>query len=84
VGEAADRKVKEIEQTRQRLEADLRELEDRMPAPLRSVKGVLGALAGTAGGAFVLRKLLSKRSEDRKHNAEVVVRVVREDRRRRD
>lgn len=80
MGEAADRKVTEIDETRQRIEADLQELEDRMPAPLRSVKGLVGALVGTAGGAFVLRKLLSKRSQ-RKPATEVVVRVVREDER---
>jgi hypothetical protein len=78
MGEAADRKVNEIEATRNQLEVDLRELEERMPAPLRSVKGVVGALVGSAGGAFVLRKLLSRRSEKRS-KAEVIVRVVRED-----
>jgi hypothetical protein len=78
MGEAADRKVNEIEATRNQLEVDLKELEDRMPAPLRSAKGVVGALVGTAGGAFVLRKLLSRRS-DKKSKAEVIVRVVRED-----
>ena len=83
MGEAADRKVTEIEQTRRQLEADLGELESRMPAPLRSMKGLVGALAGSAGGAFVLRKLLSKRS-DKKSKAEVVVRVVHEDRVRKD
>jgi hypothetical protein len=75
--------VSEIEETRRQLEADLGELESRMPAPLRSVKGVLGALAGSAGGALVLRKLLSKRSE-KKSKPEVVIRVVREDRVRKD
>lgn len=80
MGEAAARKVTEIEETRRRLEDDLKELEDRMPAPLRSVKAVVGTLVGTAGGAFVLKRVLSKRS-DRKPAAEVVVRVVREDER---
>jgi hypothetical protein len=83
VGEAADRKVTEIEQTRRQLETDLGELEARLPAPLRSMKGIVGALAGSAGGAFVLRKVLSKRKE-KKPQAEVVVRVVHEDRVRKD
>lgn len=74
MGEAAARKVTEIEETRRRLEADLRELEDRMPAALRSGK----ALIGTVGGAIVLRKLLSRRS-GRTAPTEVVIRVVRED-----
>ena len=81
MGEATARKVTEIEETRHRLEADLKELEDRMPAPLRSVKGIVGTLVGTVGGAFVLKKLLSKRSKS-KPATEVVIRVVREDERR--
>jgi hypothetical protein len=78
MGEAAARKVTEIEETRQRLETDLRELEDRMPAPLRSGKALVGTLVGTVGGALVLRKLLSRRS-GRTPPTEVVIRVVRED-----
>ncbi len=78
MGEAAARKVTEIEQTRQRLETDLRELEERMPAPLRSGKAIVGMLAGTMGGAIVLRRLLS-RGNDRTPPTEVLIRVVRED-----
>ena len=78
MGEEATRKVTEIEQTRRRLEDDIKELEDRIPAPLRSLKGILGSIVGTAGGAFVLKKLVSKRSKD-KDKTEVVVRVVRDD-----
>ena len=44
MGEAADRKVTEIAETRQRIEADLRELETRIPSPLRSGKSVMGVL----------------------------------------
>ena len=78
MGEAATRKVTEIEETRRRLETDLRELEDRMPSALRSVKALAGALVGTVGGAIVLKKVLSRRS-DRAKPTEVVIRVVRED-----
>jgi hypothetical protein len=78
MGEAAARKVTEIEETRRRLETDLRDLEDRMPAPLRSGKALVGTLVGTLGGAIVLRRLLSRRSE-RTSPTEVVIRVVRED-----
>ena len=78
MGEEATRKVTEIEQTRQRLEDDIKDLEDRIPAPLRSLKGILGSIVGTAGGAFVLKKLVSRRSKD-KDKTEVVVRVVRDD-----
>ena len=77
MGEAADQKVTEIAETRRRLEADLRELESRIPAPLRSVKSVAGLLGGSALGALVLGKVRSKRSNGRP--TEVVVRVVRDD-----
>ena len=77
MGEAADQKVTEIEDTRRRLEADLRELEARIPAPLRSVKSVAALLGGSALGALVLGKVRSKRSHGRP--TEVVVRVVRDD-----
>ena len=42
MGEAADRKVKEIEETRRQVEADLSELEARIPSGLRSVKTIVG------------------------------------------
>jgi hypothetical protein len=79
MGEAATRKVTEIEETRRRLEADLRDLEDRMPAPLRSGKAIAGMLIATFGGAILLRRKRSKRSKGTAPT-EVVIRVVREDR----
>lgn len=79
MGEATDRTVKEIEEARRRLETDLRELEARLPARLRSVRSMGVLLGGSALGALVLRKARSKRSHDRP-SAELVVRVVREDR----
>lgn len=79
MGEAADRKVKEIEQTRRELESDLRELEDRLPAPLRSVKSMVGVVVGsTVLTALVLRLFRSRRSNGTP-SAEVVVRIVRDD-----
>jgi hypothetical protein len=78
MGEAATRKVAEIEETRQRIEADLLDLEDRLPAPLRSGKALVGTLLGTLGGAIVIRRILSKRSKGT-NPQEVVIRVVRED-----
>jgi len=78
MGQAADRKLSEIAESRRRLDADLRELEGRLPAPVRSVK----ALAGLAAGSVVLSALaaraLRKRS-DKTDRTEVVIRVVRED-----
>ena len=78
MGQAADRKVTEIEEARHRLELDLRELEDRLPAPLRSVKSLVGLLLGSAVLAFLARRVRSGRS-DRSPATEVVVRIVRDD-----
>jgi hypothetical protein len=78
MGEATDGKVTEIDAVRRQLEVDLRELEERLPAPLRSVKSVGALLGGTALAALVLGRSRSKRS-DRRRSQEVVVRVVRDD-----
>ena len=79
MGQAADRKVAEIEHTRRQIEADLEELESRMPAPLRSAKALVGIVIGsTALTALVLRAVRSKRTDERP-SAEVVVRIVRDD-----
>jgi hypothetical protein len=79
VGETTDRAVTEIEETRRRLEADIRELEERLPAPIRSAKSVFGVLLGTVALGVLLRSRRSRRS-GRGPAAEVVVRIVREDR----
>ena len=80
MGQAADRKVIEIDEARAQLELDLQELEDRLPAPLRSMKSLVGMLLGTAVLMFLaLRRFRSKRSAGAPA-AEVVVRIVREDR----
>ena len=79
MGEAADRKVTEIDQTRQRIEADLRELEARLPAPLRSTKTVAGAIVGITALAALLRRRSRSKSSDTKPAAEVVIRIVRDD-----
>jgi hypothetical protein len=72
--------VIEIEEARTQLELDLRELEDRLPAPLRSMKSLVGMFLGTAVLVFLsLRRFRSKRSASAPA-AEVVVRIVREDR----
>ena len=80
MGQAADRKVIEIDESRTQLELDLQELEDRLPAPLRSMKSLVGMLLGTAVLMFLaVRRFRSKRSASAPA-AEVVVRIVREDR----
>jgi hypothetical protein len=79
MGEAADQKVTEIDESRRQLETDLRELEARLPVPLRSSKAMAGLLFGSgAFAALVLRKRRSKRP-DAPPTAEVVVRIVRDD-----
>ena len=79
MGAAADRKVTEIEATRHQLEADLRELETRLPTNVRSLKSLVGLLVGSAAfGLFVLERFMGKRSKD-KPATEVIIRVVRED-----
>ena len=78
MGEAADRKVIEIDEARTQLELDLRELEERLPVPLRWMKSVVGMFIGSAVLMFlVLRRFRSKKSPA--PAAEVVVRYVRED-----
>jgi hypothetical protein len=68
----------EIEQTRSQLEADIRELEDRLPPPLRSVKALFGvAVTSTLLMGLLLRLMRSRRSDQ--PSAEVVVRIVRDD-----
>jgi LPXTG-motif cell wall-anchored protein len=82
MGEAADRKVKEIEETRSRVDDDLRELEERLPSPVRSAKTVAGAVAGSSVMAGSLGWVMRRRKKKRKQQertTEVVVRVVRED-----
>ena len=79
MGDAADRKVTEIDETRRRLEADLRELEARLPAPLRSAKSVLGVIVGTTALAALIRRRSRSKRSDGRPAAEVVIRVVRED-----
>ena len=69
----------EIGEARQQLELDLRELEDRRPGPLRSVKSLVGVVLGTALMAFLVRRARKRRS-DRTPAAEVVIRIVRDDR----
>jgi hypothetical protein len=78
MGQATDSKVMQIEGTRRQLENDIRELEDRLPPPLRSMNALAGVvLTSTVLMALLLRMLRSKRSD--RPSAEVVVRIVRDD-----
>ena len=79
MGQAVDRKVREIEETRAKLDVDLRELEQRLPGPLRTARRVTGAAAGSTLLAGFLARRRKKRNDDRSRRQEVVVRVVRDD-----
>jgi len=79
VGQAVDRKVREIEETRAKLDGDLRELEQRLPAPIRSAKKVAGAAAGSTLIAGLIARRRKKRNDEKARRQEVVVRVVRDD-----
>jgi hypothetical protein len=67
MGESAAETVREIEATRARLETDLRELEDRLPAPAVWAKRVVGvAVGGGISGAvfwFGVRRVRKRRKE---------------------
>jgi len=70
----------EIEGTRERLQADLAELEARLPSRVRSMKAIVGlGLASTALMGLLVQALRSRRSST--PSAEVIVRIVRDDER---
>jgi hypothetical protein len=79
MGENAAATVNEIEQTRDRLEENLTELQDRMPAPAVWVKRAAGLAAtggaGTTMTMFVLRRRRKKKAGARAH-AEPVNAVI--------
>lgn len=78
MGQDAARAMTEIEQTRERLQTDLAELEARLPAPVRSMKALVGlGLASTALTGLLVQALRSKRSSI--PSTEVIVRIVRDD-----
>jgi len=79
VGQAVDRKVREIEEARAKLDVDLRELEERLPGPLRTARKIAGAAAGSTLIAGFLARRRKKRNEAKARKQEVVVRVVRDD-----
>lgn len=71
--------MKEIDETRRQLGADLRELEARIPVSLRSMKSLVGLVLGSSAlTALVVRKLRS-RGASGSPSTEVVIRVVRDD-----
>ena len=67
MGESAAATVREIEATRERLETELTELQDRLPAPAVWAKRAVGILAGggaaTSAALFLIRRRRRKRRE---------------------
>ena len=79
MGESAAQTVREIEESRGRLERDLRELEGRLPAPARWAKRVAGVAVGggVAGSMFWFGvKRLKKRREKKAPAAKAQQAVV--------
>jgi hypothetical protein len=85
VGESAAATVREIEATRERLDQELTELQDRLPAPAVWAKRALGIVA--SGGAatsvalFLIRRRRKKRreaEEAERLSVPVIVRVLPE------
>jgi hypothetical protein len=83
MGQRSAETVKEIEEIRGRLGADLDELQDRLPAPAVWGKRVLGVAAG--GGLagtlfwFGIRRMRRKRQPQRPAPVQAVVQVLPED-----
>jgi hypothetical protein len=84
MGKSAAETVREIEETRERLDADISELQDRLPAPAVWGKRLLGVAfgGGVAGSVFWfgVRKLRKRRKEEKasKEAVRAVVQVVPE------
>lgn len=74
MGQGAAQKVREIEETRERLDANLRELESRLPSAAVWTKRLVGMVVGGGVGAtaflFTLRRL-RKRKEKKAPQAQV-------------
>jgi len=68
VGESAAATVREIEETRDRLEEELTELQERMPRPAVWVKRLVG-IAATGGAATTVTLWIIKRRRSKKKKA---------------
>lgn len=80
MGQATDQKVNEIRATREGIERDLKELEQRMPPAIRSGKQLAGLVIGggvvTSTLLAMLRRSRKKREEQQRR--EVIVKIVQE------
>ncbi len=82
MGESAAETVREIEETRDRLDGELRALEDRLPRPAVWTKRIAGvAIGGGVAGAafwFLVRRRRAKRVPSTSANVQAVVHVLPE------
>lgn len=84
MGQSTAETVREIEDTRNRIEADLRELEDRLPAPAVWTKRLAGfAVGGGVGAAtlwFAVKRVRGKKKKKAAANVPVnaVIQVLPE------
>jgi hypothetical protein len=76
MGESAAQTVREIEETRDRLDAELRELEQRMPQPAVWAKRAVGFLVGGGTAATVGLLLLRRRKKKKEKEASRPVQAV--------
>ena len=88
MGERAAETVEEIESLRHRLDGEVRELENRLPAPARWTKQLVGVAVGGGFGASVLwfgvRKVKARRSAAKSmasgsEPAQAILRLIPED-----
>lgn len=83
MGESAAQTVREIEDTRERLDAELRELESRMPSAAVWTKRLVGMVVGGGLGAtaflFTIRRLRKRKKEKaRETQVQAVINVLPE------
>jgi hypothetical protein len=74
MGESSAQTVREIEETRDRLDAELRELEQRIPQPAVWAKRAIGFAVG-GGTAAVIALSILRRKRKKKKEAQVAATV---------
>jgi hypothetical protein len=83
MGKSATETVREIEDTRDRIETEIRELEDRMPKPAMWTKRLIGvAVGGGLGGTlfwFGVKRLRGRKKKEQPQQMQAVVQLVPED-----
>jgi F0F1-type ATP synthase membrane subunit a len=80
MGQSAAETVKEIEQTRNRLENNLQALEERLPEPATWAKRLIGvAVGGGMGGTmfwFAVRRLRGRNKKKKQPQMQAVIQLV--------